>query len=105
MSRGLHFVTFAEGPTKTRQGSLRVKHRSVTPKMFATGQAKCPVSLFKAYLNRRPDDMKTSGPFYFFSDRQSNDWNLFQKAANGEKYDRHGHEENERKLISERRLS
>ena len=31
------FLTFAEGPTKTRQGGLRAKTRLVTLKMFATG--------------------------------------------------------------------
>ena len=34
------FLTFAEGPTKTRQGRLRAKTRLVTPKMFATGNEK-----------------------------------------------------------------
>ena len=42
------FLTFAEGPTKTRQGRLRAKTRLVTPKMFATGnEQRCPVMLFK----------------------------------------------------------
>ena len=42
------FLTFAEGPTKTRQGRLGAKTRLVTPKMFATGnEERCPVMLFK----------------------------------------------------------
>ncbi|KAL9975105.1 hypothetical protein ACROYT_G012221 [Oculina patagonica] len=61
---GNEFVTFAEGPTKTRQGGLRVQPRSVLPKMFATGDARCPVALFKHYLSKRPEDVKLSGPFY-----------------------------------------
>ena len=44
------FITFAEGPTKTRQGGLRLQPRSVLPKMFATGDSRCPVALFKSYL-------------------------------------------------------
>ena len=32
--------------------------------MFATGGERCPVSLFKEYLSRRPQQMKTTGPFY-----------------------------------------
>ena len=44
------FITFAEGPTKTRQGGLRLQQRSVLPKMFATGDSRCPVALFKSYL-------------------------------------------------------
>ena len=34
---GNEFLTFAEGPTKTRKGVLSVKTRLVTSKMFATG--------------------------------------------------------------------
>ena len=61
---GNEFVTFAEGPTKTRQGGLRVQPRSVLPKMFATGESRCSVALFKSYLFKRPEDLKLSGPFY-----------------------------------------
>jgi len=31
------YVEFKEGPTKTRQGSLKVKHRAVHPQMFTAG--------------------------------------------------------------------
>ena len=58
------FRTFAKGPTKTRQGGLRVQPRSVLPKMFPTGDSRCPVALFKSYLAKRPEDLKLSGPFY-----------------------------------------
>ena len=51
----IELLTFAEEPTKTRQGGLRLKQRKVTPKMFATGQVKCLVSLFKTYLSRRSE--------------------------------------------------
>jgi len=62
---GNEFLTFAEGPTKTRQGELSVKTRLVTPKMFATGNEETrPVMLFKRYLGKRPSEMKKSGPFY-----------------------------------------
>ena len=62
---GIEYLTFAEGPTKTRQGGLKVKPRLVTPKMFATGnEERCPVMLFKVYLEKRPDEMKSTGPFY-----------------------------------------
>ncbi|XP_068738942.1 uncharacterized protein KIAA1958-like [Montipora capricornis] len=44
---GVEFITFSEGPTKTRQGGLRVKPWLATPKMFATGEKRCPVALFK----------------------------------------------------------
>ena len=62
---GTEFLTFEEGLTKTRQGGLSVKNRLVTSKMFATVQEKrCPVMLFKLYLEKRPKEMKTSSPFY-----------------------------------------
>ena len=61
---GNEFVTFAESPTKTRQGGLRVQPRSVLTKMFATGESRCPVALFKNYLFKRPEDLKLSGLFY-----------------------------------------
>ena len=49
------FVEFAEGPTKTRQ---------FQPKMFQTGGERCPVALFRQYINRRPRNLRASGPFY-----------------------------------------
>jgi len=51
---------------KTRQGGgLKVKPRLVAPKMFATGnEERCPVMLFKVYLEKRPEEMKTTGLFY-----------------------------------------
>ena len=53
-----------KGPTKTRQGRLSVKNRLVTLKMFATGnEERCPVMLFKRYLETRPSEIKKSGPF------------------------------------------
>ena len=61
---GVEFITFSEGPTKTRQGGLRVKPRLATPKMFATGEKRCPVALFKQYLEKRPEEMRKTGPFY-----------------------------------------
>ena len=33
--------------------------------MFATGnEERCSVMLFKVYLEKRPEEMKTTGPFY-----------------------------------------
>ena len=61
---GVEFITFSEGPTKTRQGGLLVKPRLATPKMFVTGEKRCPVALFKQYLEKRPEEMKKTGPFY-----------------------------------------
>ena len=61
---GLEFVEFAEGPTKTRPGGLNAKPRQFQPKMFQTGGERCPVALFRQYINRRPRNLRASGPFY-----------------------------------------
>ena len=61
---GVEFVQFTEGPTKTRQGCLQSKNRDFQPRMFAIGGEKCPVALFKQFVERRPLNMQWSGPFY-----------------------------------------
>ena len=61
---GFEFIIFAEGLTKTRGGGLRVKSRLATPKMFATGEKRCPVALLKKYSEKRPAELKTTGPLY-----------------------------------------
>ena len=64
-NHGTEFLTSNEGLTKTRQGGLSV-NRLVTSKMSATGHEKrCPVMLFKLYLEKCPKkEMKRRGPFY-----------------------------------------
>ena len=61
---GVEFVQFTEGQTKTRQGGLHTKHRDFQPRMFAVGGERCPVALFKQFVSRRPQKLKTTGPFY-----------------------------------------
>ena len=60
---GLELVEFAEGPTKTRPGSLNAKPRQFQPKMFQTGGERCPVALFQ-YISCKPHNLRASGPFY-----------------------------------------
>jgi len=55
---------FPESPTKTRQGGLRVQPQLTTPRMFATGEKRCPVALFKQYREKRPEELKKTGRFY-----------------------------------------
>ena len=62
--QGKKLITYAEGPTKTRLGGLRVKSRLIKLNRFVTGNERCPVALFKSYLKERPKGMNTSGPFY-----------------------------------------
>ena len=55
-----------ERGSKTRQGSSETGHRRpFSPKLFATGDARCPVKFYKAFEKLRPDEMmKPEAPFY-----------------------------------------
>ena len=64
---GLKVIEFAEGLTKTRPGGLYTKPRQFQPKMFQTGEKRCPVALFHQYISCRPPHLRTSGPLIFFS--------------------------------------
>ena len=77
------YVTFSEGVTKTRQGGTRQKQRNVVPKMFATGGERCPIQLYREFIPRRPEELKTSGPFYLgYIDNPATDvW--FKKSTLG----------------------
>ena len=57
-------MQFTEGPTKTRQGGLQSKNRDFQPRMFSVGGERCPVALFKQFVERRPLNMRWSGTFY-----------------------------------------
>ena len=52
------------GPTNTRQGGLQSKNRDFQPSMFSVGGERCPVALFKQFVERRPLNMQWSVPFY-----------------------------------------
>jgi hypothetical protein len=54
---GREYVEFAEDLTKTRGGGLSKKSRDFSPKIFASGGERCPVSLFKEYMSRRPNHL------------------------------------------------
>ena len=60
----MEFVQFTEGPTKTRQGGLQSKNRDFQPRIFSVGGERCPVALFKQFVERRPLNMRWSGPFF-----------------------------------------
>ena len=46
------------------KGGLQSKNRDFQPQMFSVGAERCPVALFKQFVERRPLDMRWSGPFY-----------------------------------------
>ena len=55
---GCEYIMFDESrPTKTRPGGLRKKKRSQIPRMYSTGGERCPVTLFKKFVSRRPKSM------------------------------------------------
>ena len=60
----MEFVQFTEGPTKTRQGGLQSKNRDFQPRMFSVGRERCPLAIFKQFVERRPLNMRWSGPFH-----------------------------------------
>ena len=61
---GMTYIEFHEKPTKTRNSGLNPKKRPAQPKMFATGDVRCPVRLFKLYLSKRPPGFQKTGRFY-----------------------------------------
>ena len=61
---GMEFVQFTEGLTKTRQGRLQSKTRDFQPRMFSVGGERCPVALFKQFVEQRPLNTRWSGLFY-----------------------------------------
>lgn len=78
---GVEFVQYTEGQTKTRQGGLHTKTRDFQPRMFAVGGERCPVALFKQFVSRRPQNLKTTGAFYLsIKTNRKPDDNLWFKA-------------------------
>ena len=55
-----------ERGSKTRQGSSETVHRQpFSPKLLATGDARCPVKFYKAFEKHRPDELKKpEAPLY-----------------------------------------
>ena len=58
------YLTCSEGMTKTRQSSLREKHRDQIAEMFQARNDGCPMEIFRIYLAKRLADLQTSGSFY-----------------------------------------
>ena len=59
------YLEYNERQTKTRTGIDVSNIRKVKPKMFATGDSRCPVAMYKAFARKRPEAMnKPDSPFY-----------------------------------------
>ena len=61
---GVEFLQFTEGIFKTRQGGLHFKNRVFNPRMFAVGEDRCPVAVFKQFVNHRSSTLRKAGLFY-----------------------------------------
>ena len=81
---GAEYVEFVENPTKTRQPGLSAKPRTFLPKMFATGDDKCLVKIFKEFLSHRPREMQTTGPLYLSCIKNPSSKVWFKKPPMGE---------------------
>ena len=57
--------------------------------------------LFKVNLEKRPEEMKTTGPFYLSVIDKPVSNGMVQENANGEKHNRQHYEENDAKLTSD----
>ena len=67
-------VEWIEGPTKTRQGGLNKKPRTVTQKLFRTGGQRCPVTAYELLISKHPADLKDNGPLYLSPLRKERVW-------------------------------
>ena len=83
---GVEFVQFTEGQIKTRQGGSHTMQHDFQPRMFAVGGERCPVALFKPFVSRRPQNLKTTGPFYLSikTNRKPDDKVWFEAQPMGE---------------------
>ena len=61
---GNSYIEFFEDPTKCRGGGLKSKQRVTNPKMFATGDDRCPVRFFDLYTSKRPAELRDTGRFF-----------------------------------------
>ena len=61
----LEYVQYNERQTKTRTGIDINNIRDKPPRMYATGEDRCPVKCFRKYMEKRPPGMMDpSAPFY-----------------------------------------
>ena len=74
--------------------------------MFATGNEEgCPIMLFKQYLEKRPSEIKESGPFYLtvIDKPVSSIW--YKEKPNGKEDHKHDHEKHDKELTAEGSVS
>ena len=67
---GTEYIEFHENPTKTRGSGLHPKVRVSVPKAFKIEGPRCLVTLFDKFVEKRPDELKNTGPFYLGINRK-----------------------------------
>ena len=71
------YIEWTEGPTKTHQGELKKRPRSVAKKTFNIGGQRCPVAAILKLLSKRPQSLASSGPLYLTPLRKERGWPTF----------------------------
>ena len=80
--KGVEYIEFLEDITKTRQKGLHHTKRVTNTKMFATNGPRCPVKLWKIYVEHRPEDLRNTGRFYLTPlPNYSTDHNVWYKRT------------------------
>ena len=70
----INVIEWMEGPTKTRQGGLHKKPRTITQKLFRTGGKKCPVEAYELLVSKRLSELKSHGPLYLTPLKKDRSW-------------------------------
>lgn len=72
-NREITHIEWLKGLTKTHQGGLKKRPRSVSQKIFKIGGPQCPVGAIIKLLSKRQEDMKAVGKLYLSSLRKELD--------------------------------
>ena len=70
--------------SKTRNGEQDGQERAFNPRMYATKTEKCPVQLFKKYMNLRPQELCEDSSSLYMQEYSKPKYKfMVQKAAGG----------------------
>ena len=62
-----------KGRVRTRHGDENEHRRSFRPKVYETGDRKCPVACYKEFVYRRPEEAKSpESPFFLAGSSPTN---------------------------------
>lgn len=77
------YVEWVEGITKTRKGGLQKPDRRLKQRVFATGDARCPVAALEALVSHRPKELRARGPLYLQPSQHPEEEQWFTKMPLG----------------------